>query len=367
MTRRSSSTWAASRPRSRSCRSRWPGSSAKSRASFPTAKATERVRDGKPYRTDNGNAILDCAFGTIADPRALAAAVQAIHGVLDVGIFLDLADAVLCTADEGVRELTKAVVAKLSANLSWLFTERPLRERFAAAAACGFRAVEILWPYELPADEIAAELRANDLELVLLNFPAGDMSKGERGFAARPGDEGRFEAGLDLALAYAETTGCPRLHAMSGTRLDGVPLAAHEDTLVANLTAAAPRCADAGITLTIEPLNAKENPAYALQSTAQAIAILDRVAQPNVALQFDFYHVFHTEGHAIERAHELRGRFAHVQIAGCPDRHEPNTGALNITAALAQLDADNYPGYIGLEYKPATTTEAGLSWTKPYL
>jgi hydroxypyruvate isomerase len=258
-------------------------------------------------------------------------------------------------------------VAKLSANLSWLFTERPLRERFAAAAAGGFRAVEILWPYELAADEIASELRANDLELVLLNLPPGDMSKGERGFAARPGDEARFHAGLETALAYAKTCGCPRLHAMSGARIDGVPLAAHEDALVANLTGAAPRCAAAGVTLTIEPLNAKENPTYVLQSTAQAIAILDRVAQPNVALQFDFYHVFHTEGHAIERAHELRGRFAHVQIAGCPDRHEPDSGELDVTRALAQLDADAYAGYIGLEYKPKTTTEAGLAWTAPYL
>ena len=256
---------------------------------------------------------------------------------------------------------------RLSANLTWLFTELPLRERFAAAAKRGFHAVEILFPYELPAAEIAAELRANKLELVLINLPPGDMSKGERGFAARPGDEGRFSAALETALAYAKTCGCPRLHAMSGVRMDGVPLSAHEDALVANLTRVAPQCAAAGITLTLEPLNAKENPTYILQSTAQAIAILDRVAQPNVALHFDFYHVFHTEGHPIERAHELRGRFAHVQIAGCPDRHEPDTGELDVRAALAQLDADNYPGYVGLEYKPRSTTEAGLGWAAPYL
>jgi 2-dehydrotetronate isomerase len=258
-------------------------------------------------------------------------------------------------------------VAKLSANLSWLFTERPLRERFAAAGEAGFRAVEILWPYEITADEIASELRANELELVLINFPAGDMSRGERGFGARPGDETRFEAGFELALSYAEATRCPRLHAMSGVRVDGVPLAAHEDALVANLTGIAPRCAAAGITLTIEPLNAIENPTYVLQSTAQALRILDRIAQPNVALQFDFYHVFHTEGHAIERAHELRGRFAHVQIAGCPDRHEPDTGELNAVAALTQLDTDGYAGYIGLEYRPRAITEDGLKWAAPYL
>lgn len=256
---------------------------------------------------------------------------------------------------------------KLSANLSWLFTERPLRERFAAAAACGFRAVEILWPYELTAQEIAEQLRAHDLTLALINLPPGDMAKGERGFAARPDAEARFDAGLETALAYAKTCGCSRLHAMSGVRIDGVPLAAHEDALVANLTRVAPRCAAEGITLTLEPLNAKENPTYVLQSTAQAIRVLDRVAQLNVALQFDFYHVFHTEGHAIERAHELRGRFAHVQIAGCPDRHEPDTSDLDARAALAQLDADGYSGYVGLEYKPATTTEAGLAWTKALL
>ena len=256
---------------------------------------------------------------------------------------------------------------QLSANLTWLFTERPLRERFAAAAACGFRAVEILYPYELPAPDVAALLRDNGLELALFNLPPGDTAAGERGFAARPGDEARFAAGLETALAYAAATGCPRLHAMSGVRIDGVSPAAHDHTLVANLSGAAAGCAAAGITLTIEPLNAKENPAYILQSTAQAIAILDRVAQPNVALQFDFYHVFHTEGHAIERAHELRGRFAHVQIAGCPERHEPHTGELDVRAALAQLDADNYAGYVGLEYKPRTTTEAGLTWAAPYL
>ena len=111
---------------------------------------------------------------------------------------------------------------KLSANLSWLFTERPLRERFAAAKACGFRAVEILVPYELTADEIAAQLRAHDLELVLINLPAGDMTKGERGFAARPGDEARFNAALETALAYAQTCGCPRLHALSGVLCERV-------------------------------------------------------------------------------------------------------------------------------------------------
>ena len=164
---------------------------------------------------------------------------------------------------------------KLSANLSWLFTERPLRDRFAAAAACGFRAVEILWPYELSAADIAAELRAHELELVLINVPPGDQGAGERGFAARPGDETRFAAGLDTALAYAAACGCPRVHAMSGRRNTAFSLAEHEATLVTNLTSVAPRCAAAGITLTIEPLNAQQNPDYVLQSNVQALALLE--------------------------------------------------------------------------------------------
>jgi hydroxypyruvate isomerase len=251
----------------------------------------------------------------------------------------------------------------LSANLTYLFTEWPLLDRIGQAASLGFRAVEVLAPYAVAATEMSAALRANGVELALINLPFGD----ERGSAARPGDEALFREHLDAALRYAVACGCTRVHAMSGLRLAGVPLATHEDVLCANLTYAAERCAAAGVTVTIEPLNANDNPGYVLQSTGQGIAILDRVARPNVMLQFDGYHVFHTEGRVAERAHELRGRFAHVQIAGCPDRHEPDSGELDIAQVFAQLDADGYAGWIGLEYKPRTTTLAGIGWAAPYL
>jgi hydroxypyruvate isomerase len=258
-------------------------------------------------------------------------------------------------------------VAKLAANLSWLFAELPLLDRFAAAAALGFRAVEILYPYEVAASDIAAALAASGLELALINLPPGDLAAGERGFAARPGDERRFEAALDEALAYAAACGCTRLHAMSGRRIDGVAPAAHEATLIANLRSAAVRCAAAGVTLLIEPLNTRDNPGYVLTTTQQALAVIDAVAQPNVALQLDLYHTFITEGHVEARAHALRGRFAHVQLAGCPDRHEPDSGELDAGRILARLDADGYAGWIGLEYAPRTSTVAGLGWAKPYL
>lgn len=256
---------------------------------------------------------------------------------------------------------------KLAANLSWLFTEVPLVERFALAAQNGFRAVEILFPYELAAADVAAELAAHDLELVLINVPPGDRAAGEFGFAARPGDETRFAHGLDEALAYAGVCGCPRVHVLSGRRVADVPLAAHDDTLAANLVRSAPRAAEMGITLLIEPLNERDNPRYVLTSSDQAIAVLDRVNAPNVALQLDLYHTFVTEGHVPERVDALRGRYAHVQIASCPDRHEPDRGELDARAVLAQIDAQGYAGWIGLEYAPRTTTIAGLDWTKPYL
>jgi hydroxypyruvate isomerase len=258
-------------------------------------------------------------------------------------------------------------VAKLAANLSWLFTELPLIERFEAAAACGFRAVEILDPYVLPAADIAAALSAHGLDLILINVPAGDAARGERGFGARPGEQQRFADGIERALEYAAACRCPRIHVLSGTQIPGVTLATQEDTLVENLASASARCADAGITLLIEPLNQRDNPGYVLSSTGQALAILSRVARPNVSLQLDLYHTFVTEGDVERRAHDLRGRFAHVQLAGCPDRHEPDAGHLDAPRILDLLDADGYAGWIGLEYAPRTTTRAGLGWAAPYL
>jgi hydroxypyruvate isomerase len=258
-------------------------------------------------------------------------------------------------------------MAKLSANISWLFKELPLIERFGAAAASGFHGVEILYPYELPATAVAAALEAHHLELALINLPPGDLQRGERGFAARPGDEARFAAALEAAIDYAAACGCTRLHAMSGQRVNNVDLASHEATLVENLRYAAPRCAAAGITLLIEPLNTRDNPDYVLVSSAQAIAILDRVAQPNVGLQFDIYHAFITEGDVTGRIRALRGRFAHVQIAGYPGRHEPAGGDIDGAAVIAQLDAEGYGGWIGLEYTPVAGTRDGLAWAAPFL
>jgi 2-dehydrotetronate isomerase len=258
-------------------------------------------------------------------------------------------------------------VARLAANVGWLFTDRPLLDRLPAAAACGFRAVEMGFPYEVPAADFAARLQANGLSLALINAPAGDRRGGDRGFAALPGKEAAFMDSIQTAIAYAQLCGAPRIHTMSGVLPPGISLESAEKTLVANLRRAAPLCAEAGITLLIEPLNTGDNPGYALTTTPQAIAIIDRVNAPNVALQLDLYHLQITEGEPEARIRALQGRFAHVQVAGVPVRGEPDAGELDYARLFDVLDATGYGGWIGCEYTPRTTAEAGLAWAAPYL
>jgi hydroxypyruvate isomerase len=256
---------------------------------------------------------------------------------------------------------------KLAANLTWLFTELPFPERFAAAADCGFRGVEMLFPYELSVDEVRERLRTNDLELVLFNLPPGDWAAGERGLAGLPGREAEFDAAVQTALEYARACGCPRVHAMAGLLPEGADRAPFNATYIANLQRAARACAASGITVTIEPLNAIENPGYLLRTTSEAIAVIDRVGEPNLALQLDLYHTQISEGDLERKIRQLHGRFAHVQIAGNPHRHEPDSGEVDYDYLLDVLDGIDYAGWIGCEYRPRSDTRAGLPWTRRYL
>ena len=250
---------------------------------------------------------------------------------------------------------------RFAANLSCLFTELPFLDRFAAAAAAGFEAVEFQFPYDFPAAEIADRLERCGLDPVLFNLPPGDMAKGERGLAALPGREAAFDASLELALDYARAIGCMRLHVMAGA----VP-AAQESTYVAALRRAADRAAAERITLLIEPLNGRDNPGYLLRSTAQAVAVLDCVARENVKLQLDFYHCQISEGDLARHAEELFGRYAHVQVANVPGRHEPDRGEINYPYLFDLLDRLGYDGWVGCEYRPAGETRAGLGWARPW-
>jgi hydroxypyruvate isomerase len=255
---------------------------------------------------------------------------------------------------------------KLAANLSWIYQEVPLLQRFGAAAAHGFEAVEMLFPYEVPAAEIATELRKHKLTQALFNLPPGDSSKGERGLAALPGREAEFAAALETALDYAKVLECRTLHVMSGMIAPGADTAAMHRTFVANLRKACDRTAKSGIALVLEPINHRDIPGYFTHTTGQVRKIIDEVGAPHLKLQLDLYHLQVTEGDLTKRTENLFPLTGHVQIAGNPDRNEPNLGEANHLYLLDVLDRLGYEGYVGLEYKPRTTTAAGLGWAAKY-
>jgi len=255
---------------------------------------------------------------------------------------------------------------KLAANLSWIYQEVPFLQRFGAAAAHGFKAVEVLFPYEAPARDIAAELRKHKLTQALFNLPPGDASKGERGLAAQPGREAEFAAALDKALDYARVLQCRTLHVMSGMIAPGADIKAMHRTFVSNLKKACDRTADSGIMLVLEPINHRDIPGYFTNTSDQVKTIIDEVGAPHLRLQLDLYHLQVTEGDLQKRTERLFPITAHVQIAGNPDRNEPDIGEANHLYLLDVLDRLGYEGYVGLEYKPRTTTAAGLGWAKRY-
>ncbi len=255
---------------------------------------------------------------------------------------------------------------KFAANLSFIFQEVGFLDRFAAAAACGFKAVEYLGAYDHPPQTVAAQLERNGLTQALFNTPTGDWSKGERGLAALPGREAEFRAGVEQALVYAKATKCRLVHAMAGLVPDGADRAAARRAYVANLRHAAERLAPEGVTAIIEPINTRDIPGYFLNTTTQAMAVIEEVGHPNLQLQLDLYHVQIMEGDLAHRIRALAGRYPHIQIAGNPGRNEPDVGEINYTYLFDLLDELGYAGWIGCEYRPKTETRAGLGWAAPW-
>ena len=247
---------------------------------------------------------------------------------------------------------------RLAANLTTMFTEAPFLDRFAGAAAAGFAGVEFLFPYEHPAGAIADRLRGARLETVLFNLPPGDWAGGERGLAALAGREEEFRRSLEVAIGYARMLGVPRLHAMAGLEADGADRA----TYVGNLRHAAARLAAHGLTLLIEPINRRDMPGYLLHRWDDAVAIQDEVGAPNLLLQADLYHLQIVGGDLARTLERDIGRVGHVQIAGVPDRHEPDTGEVDFPYLLRLLDRLGYDGWVGCEYRPRGRTQDGLGW-----
>ncbi|HUK58702.1 MAG TPA: TIM barrel protein [Stellaceae bacterium] len=251
---------------------------------------------------------------------------------------------------------------KLAANISMMFAEHAFLDRIGAAADVGFRAIECQYPYATPAEAFASAVSRHGLEAVLINVPPGEGDF-DRGFAAIPGAEREFVTSLERALAYARTIGCKRIHVLAG-RAAATP--GNEALYVLNLQRAAERAAADGVTLLIEPLNAIDQPGYFLRTTGQAAALLDRIARANVMLQFDYYHCQISEGALTEHAGRLLPRTGHIQIAGVPGRHEPDSGEFNCAYVLDHLDRIGYAHWVGAEYRPAGSTVGGLGWARAW-
>ncbi|MDP1789966.1 MAG: hydroxypyruvate isomerase family protein [Methylibium sp.] len=253
---------------------------------------------------------------------------------------------------------------RFAANLTLLYTEQAFLDRAAAAARDGFEAVECQFPYEHPAAEFAARLADSGLPLVLMNAPPGDAAAGERGLAALPGRQADFRRAVDTALAYASAVRCPRLHVMAGRLPAGTERAALQPTFVENLAWAARQAAGTGIELLIEPINLRDMPGYFLNRQDHAHEIVQLVNAPNLKVQMDLYHCQVVEGDVAMKLRQYlpTGRVGHLQVAGVPERQEPDIGELNAAYLFDVIDALGYGGWVGCEYRPRGETSAGLGW-----
>ena len=251
---------------------------------------------------------------------------------------------------------------RFAANLTMLFTELPFLDRFEQAAKAGFKAIEFLFPYPFNASDIRQRLDAHGLTLVLHNLPAGNWDAGERGIACLPDRIDEFRAGVAQAITYAKALGVKQLNCLAGKTPAGVSDAVLRQTFVNNLRYAAAELKQHDLKLLIEPINTVDIPGFYLNRTAQALAILDEVGADNAFVQYDIYHAQRMEGELAATMQKHLARIGHIQLADNPGRNEPGTGEINYPFLFAHLDSIGYDGWIGCEYKPVTTTAAGLGW-----
>jgi 2-dehydrotetronate isomerase len=262
---------------------------------------------------------------------------------------------------------------RFAANLSMLYPELEFLERFDAAARDGFKGVEFLFPYAYEARELAARLKANGLQQVLFNAPPGNWVQGERGLACLPGREAEFRAGFATALAYAHALDCPRVHVMAGLLPPGSDREKLQPTYVNNLRWAAAEAAREGLDLLIEPINTRDIPGFFLNRQDQAHELVAQIDAANLKVQMDLYHCQVVEGDVAMKIREYlpTGRVGHFQIAGVPERHEPDLGELNYAYLFGLIDdvarQCGWSGWVGCEYRPRRGaqpggTSAGLGW-----
>jgi len=255
---------------------------------------------------------------------------------------------------------------RFCANIGFLFPEIPFLDRFAAAAEAGFAGVEFASPYEFTAAELRSRLAAAGVSLVLINSPAGDRSKGERGFACLPGKTGIFRDGIEQALDYATSLDCKLLHVMAGVPPADLPYDTALALYAVNLAWAAERAQQAGVMLTIEPLNPRDAPGYLLRTQEQGAAVVAAIGRDRIGLQFDLYHCQTAQGDVTTRLEKLLPAVEHMQLADVPGRHEPGTGEIGWEYVFRRIDEFGYAGWVGCEYAPLGDTVAGLAWRQRY-
>ncbi|MEA2834301.1 MAG: 2-dehydrotetronate isomerase [Methylobacteriaceae bacterium] len=253
---------------------------------------------------------------------------------------------------------------RFAANLTWLFSEYDFLDRFDAAAECGFDAVEVLLPYDHPAEAIAERLTRNHLTMALINVPPGNSAAGERGLAALPGRTGDFRENIASAAHYAEVTGASRVHVLAGIveAQDKRAAAAYRD----NIALAADYFATRGVEVLIEPINGRDIPGYFLGDFDTAVRLIDELARPNLKLQFDLYHRQILHGDVTTALRRLMPLIGHIQIASVPGRNEPDGEELNYRFLFEEIDRLGYEGFVGCEYRPRGGTREGLGWFAPY-
>lgn len=252
---------------------------------------------------------------------------------------------------------------RLSANVGLLWADRPLSQRLEAAARAGFRAVEMHFPYDVPAADIAAVARRSELTLLGINTAPGDVARGERGLGALPGRESAFQAAVDQSIAYCVESGARAIHVMAGNVAAGDRQRART-VFADNLRSAAAKAAAYGLGLLLEPLNPRDNPGYFYSTLGEAVELIEELALVNIKLQFDIYHVAISEGDVLTKLKRYMPLIGNVQIAAVPTRAEPDEGEIAYRAIFAALDALGYEGWVGCEYRPRGDTDEGLCWMR---
>ncbi len=255
---------------------------------------------------------------------------------------------------------------KLSANLSFLYQEYEFLDRFHAASKTGFQYVEYMFPYPYKANVLKEKLEEYSLKQNLMNLPAGNWEAGERGIAVLPGRQEEFKEGVEKALEYATILQISCINCLVGKSSTEVSNQAQINCLEENLTYAAKQLSQHNITLLIEPINSYDIPGFFLTRSEQVIDLILSLNQPNIALQYDVYHMQKMEGNLVETMRKNLAHIAHIQIADNPGRHQPGTGEINYRFIFEQLEALNYSGFVGLEYSPEPNTSSSFDWIKSY-